>query len=415
MLLDNSHHITIKNSVLQHDDTSQSGAWPEGVVFRNGSHHNILSNNTIAGAGYATTDDIGNLIGIGNLSDGTTSDPSNYNLIEGNRLSRGGHHVLGLGSSFNVVRGNYIHNEEWTPCSRPQTGGKCGNRLIITDVSGEFVKSNVIEDNFLGFSGLPPDDEGSSGISMRTPSNIVRRNVFVDNDEAGLNLTSISYFAHDVRFNHIYHNTFFHNGYAAFNTFAPFNAGMYLARFGNTTPITNNTIRNNIFWKNNSAQPITSYDDLHGNGADLAQQVISGNMADPTNPMFVDDVGTLDPLRPENIDLHLKPGSPAIDAGEFLTVTTSAGSGTTIPVADAGFFTNGFGIVAGDVIQLQGQTLRANVAAVDSASNTVTVDTPLSWTAGLGVALAYNGSRPDIGAFEFGAPAAAAPTGLNLR
>jgi hypothetical protein len=276
------------------------------------------------------------------------------------------------------------------------------------------VNNNIIEDNVLAFSGLPPDDEGSSGASIRTPSNIVRRNVFIDNDEAGLTLTSIDYFAHDLRFNHIYNNTFFHNGYAAFNTFTPFNSGLYFARFGNTTPITQVTVKNNIFWKN-SAGSITYYDDQHTNGTDPAQQIIVGNMADPTNPLFVNDTGVLDPLHPENINLHLKAGSPAIDKGLFLTTTTSAGSGTTIPVVDAGFFTNGFGVVAGDLIQLQGQVMKATVTAVDTTANTITVDTALTWTAGLGVSLPYNGTAPDVGAFEFSTNAPpAAPTNLRI-
>ena len=91
--------------------------------------------------------------------------------------------------------------------------------------------------------------------------------------------------------------------------------------------------------------------------------------------------------------------SPAIDQGAFLTVTSSAGSGTVIPVPDAGYFVHGFGIAQGDEIQLEGQALTAHVLSVDYATNQITVDAPLTWTSGLGVGLPLTGVRPDVGSF----------------
>ena len=57
-------------------------------------------------------------------------------------------------------------------------------------------------------------------------------------------------------------------------------------------------------------------------------------------------------------------------------------------------------IVPGDRIQLQGQSQTAGITSVDYSTNQLTVDTPLTWTAGLGVSLPYSGSAPDVGAFE---------------
>jgi hypothetical protein len=92
-----------------------------------------------------------------------------------------------------------------------------------------------------------------------------------------------------------------------------------------------------------------------------------------------------------------------IDAGAFLTTTTAAGSGTRIPVADAGYFYGGHGIPGelGDEIQLQGQTTIARVVYVDVVAKRLTVDRSLSWSSGKGVALRYSGTRPDMGAFEY--------------
>lgn len=113
-----------------------------------------------------------------------------------------------------------------------------------------------------------------------------------------------------------------------------------------------------------------------------------------SNPLFLD---------PANADFRLQSNSPCIDTGGFLTQTTSSGSGKTLVVEDARFFTDGFGIpgVSGDRIQLEGQTTTAVVTNVNYTTNTLTLDTSLTWTKGQGVAYAYHGSRPDIGAYEY--------------
>jgi hypothetical protein len=103
-------------------------------------------------------------------------------------------------------------------------------------------------------------------------------------------------------------------------------------------------------------------------------------------------------------DFHLRPSSPAIDAGTFLTRTTDAGTGDVLQVEDAGYFYDGFQIAGeqGDTIQLEGDSAVAVVTKVDYATNTLTLDRSLSWAANQGVALRYNGSAPDIGAYETG-------------
>ena len=37
-----------------------------------------------------------------------------YNMIENCELARGGHSVMTVGSAkYNMIRNNYLHNEEW--------------------------------------------------------------------------------------------------------------------------------------------------------------------------------------------------------------------------------------------------------------------------------------------------------------
>ncbi|MDP2909733.1 MAG: right-handed parallel beta-helix repeat-containing protein, partial [bacterium] len=100
-------------------------------------------------------------------------------------------------------------------------------------------------------------------------------------------------------------------------------------------------------------------------------------------------------------DFRLKSGSPAIDAGMFLTKTVSAGSGIQIKVEDARHFFDGWGVTQGDLIQFQGQTQTARVIGADYSTNTITLDRGLIWTAGQGVSLAYKGNAPDIGTYEY--------------
>jgi hypothetical protein len=104
-------------------------------------------------------------------------------------------------------------------------------------------------------------------------------------------------------------------------------------------------------------------------------------------------------------DFQLKPQSPLIDAGAFLTTAVGAGTESTqLPVKDPVFFYDGFGIEGekGDLIQLQGQTETARITEIDPKTKVLKLDRALSWKDGQGVALAYSGAAPDIGAFERG-------------
>ena len=71
-----------------------------------------------------------------------------------------------------------------------------------------------------------------------------------------------------------------------------------------------------------------------------------------------------------------------------------------IPLLDARFFTDGFGISAGDTIRI-GAQVPIQVVGVDYAAGLITVDRDLAWNDGDGVTYAYCGSAPDLGALEY--------------
>ncbi len=109
------------------------------------------------------------------------------------------------------------------------------------------------------------------------------------------------------------------------------------------------------------------------------------------DPQFVD-------TKADNFALAA--GSKCIDAGSNLTVTTAAGTGKVITVADALFFTDGYGLIAGDTIRVG--DAKAKIIDVDYAGNRLTVDSEITWAEGEKVWLDFIGAAPDLGAFEFG-------------
>ncbi|MBI5482220.1 MAG: right-handed parallel beta-helix repeat-containing protein [Deltaproteobacteria bacterium] len=372
-----------------------------GARVRLGSTRNRIYGSTFSRWGKQTVvgttyDDTGCLLDIGNDS---AVDRSDQNLVIGNTFSYGGHHLLGVYSSDNVVRANTFHNENWYACHRTQTNQLCGNRNVILNTSfpAENVR-NVIEDNVIAFSGVPPDQDSSSGLAVRTQHNVIRRNRLFSNDATGLSLTADSGNGNDASNNLIYANVLYRNGFPRIDTWTPMKAGMLLARWVDNAQhnaMTNVAIKNNIIHSSQQGAIFFYY-------VTRAAQQVEGNWEEAGDPLFVSLAPSPTPQDLAAMDFHLRSASPCIDRGVFLTRTTSAGSGTTVPVERAGYFSDGRGLVPPDFIQLEGQTTTVQITSVDVGANTISVARPLSWGAGTGVSLPFAGARPDQGAFEAG-------------
>jgi hypothetical protein len=85
-----------------------------------------------------------------------------------------------------------------------------------------------------------------------------------------------------------------------------------------------------------------------------------------------------------------------------------------LPVENARFFTDGFGITIGDEIQLASTSQRATILSIDFSTNTLALDRDLTWKAGEGVSLSYEGSAPDIGAYEYQSEPTPEPTFVDV-
>jgi hypothetical protein len=121
------------------------------------------------------------------------------------------------------------------------------------------------------------------------------------------------------------------------------------------------------------------------------------------DPLFVNTVA-----QGPGKNFNLNPGSPAIDAAVNLTNASNGGSGsTTLVVADANYFIDGWGIpgVNRDSIRID-NTEPVGVARVDYSTNTITLDSPRSWSSSARIYYfrsdRFQGNAPDIGAHESG-------------
>ena len=72
-----------------------------------------------------------------------------------------------------------------------------------------------------------------------------------------------------------------------------------------------------------------------------------------------------------------------------------------MPVADASWFNDGYGLAAGDLISV-GNERELTVLRVDVAANRLLLDRSIGWADGAPVHMEFAGSAPDVGAVESG-------------
>jgi chitodextrinase len=357
------------------DDFNDNTAASENSTY-NWIHH--CSFHRWAYGSYDAHD--GSLFAIGS----TATDPldeSGYNLIEENVFAYGGHDTFSVYSKYNVIRNNYMHNE-----TNATNWDFDGFRSAIME--GPYAGSCLFEGNRFG-------PAGASGLSIRSSNNILRFNYFYNSDKGVQHVTDEVASHGRADDNRIYNNTFFNMGYGA-GVPTSESGGIYFADWGRGDP-TGNVLKNNIFYQN--AGGAVTYSGV----SDL--QTVVNNWDNNIDPEFIDQSGN-DPDNPNLPNLRLKSTSDAINAGVALTTITSpSGAGNQFTVEDAGYFMDGWAMaslgVQGDEIQLLGTTQRARITSVNYGTNTITINAPLNWSQGQGISLAYEGSLPDIGAYEY--------------
>jgi hypothetical protein len=380
-----------------------------GIYLFDSSYYNRIVNNAFQDWGDAQTQ-WGDAI---ELSWGADN-----NLIEGNRFVNAGHSLIGVETSFNIIRSNYLENA-W------QKGIDVVWRISPPWAPGqEFVaRRNVIEDNTFVKCRIAADGRrGGAGIQMSGAQTIFRRNLLMENEGGGITLNGWEPDAPKPFGSRIYHNTIAANGVAGNRE----TSGLFVTQWGLTgVEISDTVLKNNIFYRNAGEllQLVLDFDPPAQYGiAFFRSYQIAGNCITRTPTI---DIGSLDgeqsvlfyqehypqfvasnlaaePLfvDPAAGDYRLRGDSPCVDAGVPLTATTSAGSGATVPVADAAYFTDGYGLVPGDQVKV-GSNPAVRLLSVDYTANTLTLAEAIAWSQGDPVCLGeFSGSGPDIGAFE---------------
>lgn len=386
----NSHYNVIRNCVFKR--TPASGTTGNIRFIR--SHYNRIQNNWIESG-----------------QDNVVLIDANYNVVEGNTFKEGRHSLLSIRcGDYNVVRSNYFANT----LQKIAEIYDCGADTTAVPNSFDSTKHNLFQGNIFADASSYYSTSGGTGLQYSGQEGIVRGNLFY-NCNVGF---SVAVYADEglyVNDNNIYNNVFCANdgagismGSAPRNTFKNNvlfgNLGVlpdcfavspgqiaYRTSFGSGTMFQNNA----IFYQT-AGQPVIEIEFGYG------QSIAQFNAANPGifyNTLEVDPQFT----NASAYDFRLRSTSPLINAGAFVTQASAAGSGTVLPVVNAGAFYDGYGIPGeiGDVIRLQGQTQTARIASVDYVNERLIVDQPLSWFAGQGVALNYSGTAPDIGAYEY--------------
>jgi hypothetical protein len=160
-------------------------------------------------------------------------------------------------------------------------------------------------------------------------------------------------------------------------------------------PVAGYEFRRNVLWAGAAGAEVIQEEFDAGSTLAAFQAAHAAQFADnlELDPAFADAAAG---------DFAPSAGSGLVDAGAFLAAAVGTGGGTVLPVDDARWFWDGYGIPGelGDEIRLAGTDATARVVAIDYDADVLTLDAPLSWTAGQGVSPAWQGSAPDLGTVE---------------
>ena len=408
-----TNHLIIRNNKFNDSTDSSDG------VYANVFSYNQFLNNVFSQHGRGTSF-------TGN--DGFLGQTCDHNLFEGNRHINASHAAFQLrGSQFNVIRNNYFENQ-W---------GQAGEIHDMPN-SNPPAQYNLWEGNTFYAPNKGIDGIQSDGVEFAARYEIIRKNIFRGSQGAGLGMTGYQSTgpyessANDFG-NRVYNNVFYANGkqFSGLDAWDQGRGGVGMTCYQSGLKMDDNVFYNNAFYRNTqNGSPAQVYlldwggcsllantkwqnNSLFGTGAGQtvirywASSIIDGTLSDWQSkypgafsnniealPQFVDEA---------TLDFHLRAGSPLIDAGRLLTATTAAGSGTVVPVADAKFFTDGYGIAEGDTIVI-GSNAPVKIVGIDHVGSKLVVDRSIAWAVNDKVSLPYSGSAPDIGAFEFSVP-----------
>lgn len=406
----------------------------------------------------------GDMISLGHANNYVSN--VDHILIQNNVGRHANHDMLISFATSSIIQNNDFNNswKDLYPAGVPQGKGLVAGYRLFEMIGAD----QVLQNNLLGPSGccaggnsnIPPLGE-LHGLRL-----IGRRNVLHDSVANAINMDCGYGGADNVQFMHVYHNTFYKITAsplsAYFYTIDPcvvsgnhtFVNNLYYETRMNpasvpsivvkdtdvfTEPTGNGGLGNisqNFFGGSLWAPSLTSPSNVSTRPASFYNLAITGQQpiclaqanttacpntapAIATFPTYITadniDAGITPAFRPQFVspspsaysDYGLQGTSPGVDQARDLTTTTAGGTAvTSIPVADVGYFSDGFGLIAGDSIELHSHGTITVVTAKSATQGpgTLTVSPAVTFNNGEGIDLVYTGLGPDIGAIEIGAP-----------
>lgn len=398
-VMQGSDHVTF-------EDNTFNFAFGYGAIDIRESDYFIFRNNIIRGAGSIPA----------HTAEAISFINADYALIENNDISYFGHNGISMATTrYCIIRNNYIHH------------GFGKNALI----KGWDSLTNVFEHNR---SDDSPNADAvkdkhyadHAGIAIGGKHSIVRFNRYLNNSVA-MDFTTI---INDPTYTSPHHRVYHNVAYGSVPTRNHVHGGiMFYLDQQRDVKIVNNILAENVSGSEKSSgvdvEPSVPSQLGFANAAFIAkinpeieynilwssvntdklfdkQSINSFQSAYPNNakknigqnPMLMSTSKTYP-------DFKLRSGSPAIDAGRFLTTTIGNYSGNTVTVKDARFFIDGFGITTGDKIKVGNNSL-VTITNINYGTNVITHNGNISGNAGEGVSFNYTGSAPDIGLYEYG-------------
>ncbi len=357
-------------------------------------------------------------------------------VFEGNHFSRAGHCPLHIwfDCEYMVLRGNTF-DCRW------------GRNFEFFSAPLMLIEGNVITNGF--------DGSGSADgrAKLFIIDSIFRRNLVFRNWYMPLVINAYQWPGHpeadpfSMARSRLYHNTWYRNHDGAFQ----------LSDYGGQSRrdhwVYGNVFANNIFFDNDPGGGHLALR-IHGGIADDNRWLTNAMCGDrpgrgtirydteypratewPGEPLTAAEAGERRPAQFEgNLDIEprfvdaeaddyrLRADSPCRDAGRPLARAAASGSGRLLPVDDARWFYDGFGIPGeqGDMIIVGEVRREARVVTRDLEAGTLVLDRDLTWREGDAVTLPFAGDAPDLGAHEMGAAgeewyrAPVVPDGLRL-
>ncbi|MHC4400704.1 MAG: right-handed parallel beta-helix repeat-containing protein [Planctomycetota bacterium] len=387
-------HLVIRNCRFEGARGSYTAA--RFIECRNvGLHDNVFTRLLSTSNGAVLT---GNMI---------QADRCDRLVIEGNTLGHAGHSPAHLRECKHLVVRRNLFCAKW------------GRGFETFNATPMLFEENVVTEEV--DSGGSADSRGK----VLAIDGVFRRNLIVRNYDAALASNSYVYRegmpAWVLRNSRLYNNTLYRNHSYAW---------IITARTGDPTTVSGNVWKNNVFCHND---PLGDFRALRlghlGEGNHFVRNVLFGDRAGRKliekwiegegyrrfalpdaerrlGALFSDNFD-VDPrfVDADADDYRLSAGSPCIDAGGALTRTARAGEGRVLPVLDARWFYDGFGIAGqvGDLVFVGDDRRAAQVARTDVDNNVLHLDRDVRWRAGEPVSLPYVGRAPDLGAMEHGA------------